>query len=140
MTRHEPASAFETELPDDARTLTILNVSGHSTLTWAPKNDAVMRALIERKLKEGFVFWVLKPRARGLLGERRVRLKSIDQAMDARKLSMDDGDFARLVSEGCASLVATTQDQTDLAGAEISRDASVIAASRTVAHRQMTGG
>jgi hypothetical protein len=138
MTRHE--TAFETELPEDARSLTILNVSGHSTLTWTPANDTVMRELIAKKLQQGFVFWILKPRAGGLLGERRVRLKDIAEAMDARKLSMDDEDFARLVSEGCASLVATTPERTNLEGAEISRDPAVIAASTAVAHRQMTGG
>jgi hypothetical protein len=141
VTRHEPPSAFDTELPEDARTLTFLNMSGHSTLTWTKKNDEMMRALIETKLKQGFAFWLLKPRVGGLLGERRVRLKNIDQAMDARKVSMDDEDFARIISEGGVQLVSTPDRPSNaLDGARQSRDAAEIASSRSIGVRAYSGG
>jgi hypothetical protein len=141
VTRHQPPSAFETVLTDDARTLTFLNMSGHSTLTWTKTNDEMMRALIESKLKAGFAFWILKPRAGGLFGERRVRLKNIEQAMDARRLSMDDEDFAKIISEGGVQLVATPdQPSNALDGARQSRDPAEIASSRTIGIRAYSGG
>lgn len=141
MTHNEPPAAFENELASDARTLTFLNMSGHSTLTWTKKNDEMMRALIEAKLKAGYAFWILKPRAGGLLGERRVRLKTIDEAMDARKLSMDDEDFAKIITEGGVQLVATPdQPSNALDGARQSRDADEIASSRSIGVRSYSGG
>lgn len=141
MTRHEPPAAFETELADDARTLTFLNMSGHSTLTWTKKNDEMMRSLIEAKLKAGFAFWILKPRVGGLLGERRVRLKNIEQAMDARKVSMDDEDFAKLISEGGVQLISTPDRPSNaLDGARQSKDPAEIASSRSIGVRAYSGG
>lgn len=141
MTRHEPPSSFETDLPDDVRTLTFLNMSGHSTLTWSKKNDDLMRALIEKKLAAGFAFWILKPRVGGLLGERRVRVRNIDEAMDARKLSMDDEDFAKIIAEGGVQLVATPDRPSNaLDGARQSRDPAEIAASRSIGVRAYSGG
>lgn len=145
MTRHERPETFETGfetiLAEDARTLTFLNMSGHSTLTWTKKNDEMMRALIEAKLKAGYAFWILKPRAGGLLGERRVRIKNVNEAMDARRLSMDDEDFARIISDGGVQLVATPDRPSNaLDGARQSRDAAEIASSRSVGVRAYSGG
>jgi hypothetical protein len=141
MTRHEAPSAFETELADDARALTFINMSGHSTLTWTEQSDEMMRTIIEAKLKAGFAFWILKPRAGGLLGNRRVRLTNIKQAMDARKLSMDDEDFAKLISEGGVQLIATPDRPSNaLDGARQSKDPAEIASSRSIGVRAYSGG
>lgn len=127
--------------PPHSRSLTILNMSGHSTLTWSPKNDAMMRDLIERKLREGWAFWILKPRAGGLLGERRVKVRSLEEAMKGRSLSLDDEDFAKLIMEGGVQLVTTPERPEGWTNDAVqSRDPASIAASNAIGVRNMSGG
>lgn len=126
---------------DDTRSLTILNLSGDSTLTWSPANDAVMRDMIERKMKEGFAFFILRKRLKGLLPARREAVTDIEKAMASRELVMADEDFARIVGEGAANLVRTPE-RAPLANDDAvqSRDPALIAASQSVAVRKMAGG
>ena len=141
MTRHEPASAFDTALDADIRTLTILNVSGHSSLAWSPKNDDMMRELIAKKLKEGYAFFVIKRRMGGFLPDKRVRVTDLQAAMDARNLSMDDEDFARIIAEGGVQLIRTPAGTGLRDGDAVqSHDPAEIASNRSVAARGMAGG
>jgi len=126
---------------DTVRSLTILNLSGDSTLAWGPKNDDVMREIIERKMKEGFAFFVLKKRLGGLLGERKVRVTDLDKAMESRSLVMADEDFAAIVTEGGVQLVRTPdRGGMGTGDAMLSRDPAQIASGQSVAVRQMKGG
>jgi hypothetical protein len=127
--------------PPHSRSLTFLNNSGHSALTWSPKVDEVMREVIKRKLKEGWAFWILKPRALGFLPDRKIKVRTLEQAMESRSLSMDDDDFARLITEGTVQLVSTPERPdgwTD--GAVQSKDPADIAVSNAIGVRNLSGG
>lgn len=127
--------------PAHSRSLTILNMSGHSTLTWSPKNDEVMRQLIERKLQEGWAFWIVKPRAGGLLPDKRVKVRTLEQAMQARSLSLDDADFAKLIMDGGVQLVSTPERAEGWTNDAVqSKDPATIAASNAIGVRNMSGG
>ncbi|WP_456717693.1 MULTISPECIES: hypothetical protein [unclassified Bradyrhizobium] len=127
--------------PPHSRSLTILNMSGDSTLTWSPKTDAVMRQIIERKLQEGWAFWILKPRLAGFLPDRKIKVRTLEQAMESRSLSMDDDDFIKLITEGGVQLVSTperAEGWTD--DAVQSKDPADIAVSNAIGVRNMSGG
>ncbi len=80
--------------------LTVLNRSGDSTLAWDASNDAmVMREVIQRKLDEGFAFFVLRKRMGGLLPDRRERVTDVEAAMASRRLVMADEVLASVVGK-----------------------------------------
>lgn len=123
----------------ETRSLTVLNMSGDSTLAWSPELDATMRELIERKMKEGFTFFILKKRR--ILPDRKQRVTDVEQAMKSRSLVMADEDFAAIVAHGGARLVKTpSSDPLRPGDTSMSRDPAAIAASQSVAVRQMRGG
>lgn len=85
--------------------VTILDRSGDSTLAWSDDNDARVREVIAKKMKEGWSFFLLKPRVGGLVRPKRTDLKKIkDLPEEARAISMSDPDFMKLIEEGFAGI------------------------------------
>jgi len=126
----------------NVRSLTIMNLSGDSTLVWAPANDALMHEIIQKKLDEGFVFHILEERFVKLLPARRVRVTDVAQAMASRKLVMADELFASIVGQGSVQLVRTPDKPGGLTagGTRRSTDAAEIASRQSVGVRQLAGG
>lgn len=81
--------------------ITWLNMSGDVTITWDKENEAAMLALIEKKMSEGYSFFLSQPRFFGLLGSRKVPLTSVDQAQAAGKVLADDRLVGHAVSRIC---------------------------------------
>lgn len=78
--------------------ITFLNLSGDVTITWDKSNEAQILGLIEEKMRQGFSFFILKPRAMGLLPSKKVRAKSMSQVARAGGVSIADADVQKILS------------------------------------------
>lgn len=79
------------DLPDTTPAITLLNQSGDISITWDAENEAAMLQLIEQKMKEGYSFFIVKPRMLGLLGTKTVKAQSIKDVKKAGSVIADDG-------------------------------------------------
>ncbi len=77
--------------------LILLNSTGDIVLEWSSEHEASMRDLIEKKIKEGYSFFIVK-KVFGI--SRRVKVKSIDQIKQGAKLLLRDEDALRLFEQG----------------------------------------
>jgi len=133
--------------------ITFLNLTGDITITWDSANESTMLGLIEQKMKEGFSFFVLKPRALAILGKKKVRAESIGDVARAGSALIPDCEFHRMmaklelhdsavqtvVAAGQASL---TRPIITLAGDTVKRaqSAAEVLRNQTVAVRPVVGG
>ncbi len=109
----EPQSD-DTDVADDSIGITFLNLTGDITVTWSPENDAKMKELIRKKMKEGFVFFTTRSvPLTNIPFKRKLGEKGVDTAKDLiirdkdfDKIVrlMDDADIARQVVDGDAGL------------------------------------
>ena len=89
------------------RALTLLNESGDRTLLWCEEDDEEMEHIIQKKMDEGMAFYIIEPRAWGLLPPKKTLLENFDDALKHRALSIKDADFAAFCGEGKGEVVAT---------------------------------
>jgi hypothetical protein len=132
-------------------TITFLNSSGDITIGWEKDNEEHVLALIETKMKEGYTFFVLKPRLGGLLGNAKKPVISIDQVRKAgsviapdalaKAVSLNLGDAAvsAVVSSGHATLVSMAK-VVSLDSVRRAANALEVIRSQTVAIRPLQGG
>lgn len=78
--------------------ITFLNLSGDVTITWDKSNEEQILALIEEKMRQGFTFFILKPRALGILPPKKVRAKSMAQVARAGLVSIADEDVQKILA------------------------------------------
>lgn len=78
--------------------MTLLNGTGDVTITWSEENEEKMRSLIERKLKEGYSFFVIEK----ILGfiPHKTKVLTMDQVKVGSKILLQDEDAVRLFEEG----------------------------------------
>ena len=67
----------------------LLNECGDVTITWSEEHEEHMRELIEKKLKEGFAFFLIESLVFGLI-KQEVKVTSIDQITKGVKLVLRD--------------------------------------------------
>jgi hypothetical protein len=84
--------------------LTMLNVSGDTTITWEDDQDDVMAEILQKKMDAGCVFYIINERTGG-----RKKLKSPADAMASRKLAIPDEDLMKFVSEGRGEVIKTPE-------------------------------
>ncbi|MDW9481899.1 hypothetical protein GOB57_24940 [Sinorhizobium meliloti] len=133
--------SFPDENPDEIeeiRAFTLLNNSGDSTITWEKENDEVMRALIEKKMKEGVAFFVIPPKVMGFIPRPKSRIGDVDEIMKRRSVSVKDEDFAGIIAGGLAKI--TERPDIDTERAEQCHDPAVIARSQSIGVMPMRGG
>lgn len=134
----------------DIRAITWLNMSGDITITWDSENEAAILALVEKKMKEGFSFFILKPRLLGLLGHKKVVATSVQDVKSAGRAVVQDADFNALVSrmhdadvselvhQGRAHLARAASSQKESTRRAMS--AAEVLCHQTVAVRPVVGG
>lgn len=132
------------------RAITWLNMSGDITITWDKDNEAAILALVEKKMKEGFSFFIIKPRLLGLLGHKKVAATSVQDVKAAGRAVVQDADFNALVSRMHDADVSELvhQGQAHLAKAATSQkestrramSAAEVLCHQTVAVRPVVGG
>lgn len=120
------------------RSLTILNETGDKTIVWSDEDDDEMEAIIEKKMVAGITFYIIEPRAWGLLPPKKTELKEFDEVRKHRALAIKDADFARFVSDGHGDVVPTpaTPANTVRRG----KNAKEVAQAESVGVKQKRGG
>lgn len=137
-------------------TITFLNMTGDITIEWDAENAELVKAMVAKKMAEGYSFFVTKPRLLGLLGSKRVEVKDVseletktgagsvvvpDALADKMIKSLDDADVGTLVSTKKASLVTKKDNVYYLNTSHRAKSADeVINAESSVAVRRLAGG
>lgn len=135
-----------------APSITWLNMSGDVTITWEKEDEAAILALIEKKMSQGYSFFIAKPRFFGLLGVRKVPVQSLEDARAAGHVVADDSAVGRAVSRICdpevtealraskAQLLASGKPTGALETIRRAASASEVLRHQTVAVRPVIGG
>lgn len=118
--------------------LTMLNQTGDVTLIWDAENDEAMEALIEKKMKDGFTFFLIEARFGGIASPAKIPLRDASDARKHRALAVRDEDFIAIVEGGQASLVKTPD--APVKKSRISRNPKEVANAESVATRPLRGG
>jgi len=119
------------------RSLTLLNRSGDVTIIWTEESDAVIEAIIAKKMAEGITFFIVEPVAGGLAPPRKTKLNDPEQARNNRAVVIDDADLAAFIDTGAAAIVKSPKR-----GRTVKRatDPKEVAKSSSVAVKQRRGG
>ena len=125
------------EAAEDYRSMTLLNEMGDVEVTWDSKNDDAMREVIEKKMKEGVRFFILKPFPGGFL-YRKTALKTMDQLKENR-VKIGDNDVEKLFEAGKVEVVRT-QSGASLETVGVAKTAKEAASKRTVGVKPLQGG
>lgn len=80
------------------RSLVLLNAMGDLEITWDAESDAQMRALIDKKMREGVVFFQVERGFMGLLPKKQ-KIRTVSD-LDANKVRVSDADVAALFADG----------------------------------------
>lgn len=125
------------EAAEDYRSMTLLNEMGDVEVTWDSKNDDAMREVIDKKMKEGVRFFILKPFPGGFL-YRKTALKTMDQLKENR-VKIGDNDVEKLFEAGKVEVVRT-QSGASLETVGVAKTAKEAASKRTVGVKPLQGG
>lgn len=120
------------------RSLTILNDRGDVTIVWEEDSDDKMEAIIEEKMKQGVIFFIIEPRLGGLAAPKKTKLGDAADAKNYRALAIRDEQFASFVSSGAGEAIKTPE--TKAVTVRKAKTAKEVATSETVAVKQMQGG
>lgn len=93
------------------RSLTMLDETGDTTLTWEEPEDEAMLRIIEAKMAAGVTFYIIpqrKPGQRGRVAGPKPLVKSAD-ALKHRSLAIKDADFSKFVLEGRGRAVLSAE-------------------------------
>lgn len=73
--------------------MTLLNSTGDITLTWEDEQEEAMKAMIQKKIDQGYAFFILEPRSGflKLLGRKKVTIKDVSQ-IKSNHVTMDTDD------------------------------------------------
>lgn len=115
------------------RVMDIMNGEGHSSFGWDERDDEWVIPMIQKKMDEGFVFWIVQ---RDPLRE--VQLQRVEDVRNIRNVIIKDGDSRILFEQGRIGLVA--EDQSEVVRLRRARSAADAASNDTLAHRRPGGG
>lgn len=119
------------------RTLTLLNERGDTTLAWDEDSDEQMVALIDAKIKEGMTFFLLKPKAKPTVKQK--KLKSAKDALPDRAVVMSDQDFAEMLTSGAATATDAPEGELEVVDTATT-GADVVKHGTAAAAKPMRGG
>lgn len=115
------------------RQMICMNEMGDTTIAWDEDSDNMMRGLIQKKMDEGFTFFIVKPRLGGIIRPKRTKLKKVGDLKDNRAVSVADQDFAAIISSGHVSTMKKPEGEIETVGraktAEQASKASTVAVS-----------
>jgi hypothetical protein len=115
------------------RTLSFLTGDGDNTYGWEEKDDEWVIPMIQKKMDEGYVFWIVRRPA-----EAAVRLRQARDALPLRSILIKDDASRILFEQGRISMVS--QDSAEVVRERLATSAADAAANDTVAHRRPAGG
>jgi len=122
-------------------TLILLNETGDLTLSWKDDDSDKMRTLIERKMKQGYSFFILEPSFLGLFKKQRkiTDINSIQKDTDGKySIMLCDKEAEKLFSEGTIRIGKTPEG--DFNTTHRSTNVNEICQSSSVAVQPMRAG
>ena len=117
----------------NTRSLTMLNESGDTTISWSEDLDDEIEKIIEKKMAEGVTFFLIE-REHGS----RQKLESVIDAIKHRALAIPDEDLRKFVESGAAVAEATPAEP--IKSSRVSRDAKEVAKGKSVGVKARRGG
>jgi hypothetical protein len=119
------------------RTFSFLSGDGDNVYGWDPADSEWVIPMIQKKLDEGYTFWIVKG-----LRQRQTKLRTAADARDLRSVIIKDPDARQLFEQGRIGIVARPVEGRDDEYRLERRAASAeeVAANDTVAHRAHRGG
>lgn len=130
-------------MDDFDRSLTMLDRSGDTTITWNEDQDDAMEALIAQKMKAGVTFFILPQRksSRGAAPKPKP-FTSFNDAKKHRALAIPDADFSKFVLEGKGTAVPTPSSVAEgkAKGVRVSMSAKEVSKSRSIGIQPRAGG
>lgn len=120
------------------RAITFLDQSGDTTIAWTEDRDEEMLPIIQKKMDEGIVFFIIEPRLGGWLPPKKTELKNAQDAAQHRALSIRDEDFAKFVGSGAGEVIPTPS--ASATKSRKAKDAKEVASSESVAVKPLKGG
>lgn len=129
------------------RSLTFLNESGDVIIGWDESTDDKMLELIKKKMSEGMVFFIVKPRILNMLPPMKEELKNPYEAFINRHITVHDDDFQQLIAQGAAATfkraeVKQTGKKPSIIeqGIKMAKSATEVVQNHTVGVRPRAGG
>jgi hypothetical protein len=120
------------------RAMTMLNEMGDTTFIWTEDQDEAWKEIIEKKMQEGVVFFIVEPRFKGLLPPKKTEVKRWQDAQKHRAIMIKDEDLMKMVESGAGSMVSTPDSAAKTR--KRASSAAEAASSETIATRQRQGG
>lgn len=127
---------MEVELNEQSRHMIMLNLVGDVSLTWDADQDANMRVYIEKKMKEGYSFFILEKNWLGM--SRKKKVVDINDIGANKKVWMDDEELENAFKSGKIKLLKNTNNQ--YTTTRLAKTADEVVENPTVATRPMKGG
>ncbi len=118
--------------------LTLLDASGDTTIVWDEDTEDKMLEIIQKKMDEGIVFYIVKPSRIPLIPSRNVRAKKVADIKKAGAVVIKDADLDALFRDGVISTVKAPEGDLQTVGR--AKTAREVSKNHTVAVRPQRGG
>ncbi len=119
------------------RSTSMLNESGDLTFVWTEDDDDKVIPVIQKKMEQGVVFFVVEPRGFGFLPPRKTTLHKASDATKKRAISVSDEDFSALLNAGTGDLAKPAGPVKTVRRAKTAKEAGT---AHTVGVQQAKGG
>lgn len=127
------------EIPPPPYYMRLLDETGDTAITWAEPDDVDVLTYIQKKMDEGYVFFVERPRAVRAFMKRK-KINDVSEVKE-RKLIVADTQANDLALEGKITLTTLKYaGGDDVATVKKATTAKEVATSRTIATRPLRGG
>lgn len=118
-----------------------LNEIGDMILVWDEEAEAKMSQWVEQKMKEGCVFFILQPRAFGLLSPSKTKLKKLSELKNGMALSMSLDLFQNIPTGDTSIAIAERPDSSSLeTTGRVAKTAKEVLGSQTMMVAPRKGG
>lgn len=118
--------------------MTLLDETGDTTIVWDEDTEAKLLPIIEKKMKQGVVFYIIKERMIPMLPPKKVRLKKATDIKAAGAVVVRDEDLAGLFLSGDITTISAGSDA--ITTVKKAANANEVVNNHTVAVRAQRGG
>lgn len=143
---------------ENTKTMTLLNSTGDITISWNNEDEAQVKALIQSKIDQGFVFFVLedRPSYLSIIGKKKVYIKDVKQLNKHHKVTLktkecsekieaeyknfniEDKEVDDLFRQGSVAISRVTS--TSYETVKRAKNVDEIMSNHTIAHNRLVGG
>lgn len=92
--------------------MTLLDSTGDTTIVWDEDTEQKMLEIIDKKMSEGFIFYLVKPSKIPLMPSRQVRAKKLAEIKSAGAVVIRDEALEALFRDGAIATTKSTGFET----------------------------